>query len=220
MTGLPRRRAKDVNFAKAFGAGVPKFALMTSMTLDEAKAVMEQYDQEAPFVVRLSEYVQAVAQRRGYVRLLDGARVRFERWEPRWVDYKKMAGHPSGPVDRVEAMRRIRDDTHPWSGKLVRAFTHKSLNWLIQGSAARQTKLAMRECWRSGLLPLLQMHDELDFSLSRESDANRIVECMRDTVKLEVPVVVDAEFGKNWGCAKESDGYDATFTTAMRSIGK
>jgi DNA polymerase I-like protein with 3'-5' exonuclease and polymerase domains len=220
LTGLPRRRAKDVNFAKAFGAGVPKFALMTGMTLEEAKATMEQYDEEAPFVKRLSEFVQSVAGRRGYIRLIDGARVRFERWEPRWVDYKEAArsGKPLGPCDREEAMRRMSDPDHPWSGNLRRAFTHKSLNWLIQGSAARQTKLSMRMCWKEGLLPLLQMHDELDFSFSTERQAEIAQACMVESVKLSVPVVVDAEFGKTWGTAKEKDGYDAKFNTAMAQI--
>jgi DNA polymerase I-like protein with 3'-5' exonuclease and polymerase domains len=220
MTGLPRRKAKDVNFAKAFGAGIPKFALMTGMTLEEAASVMTQYDEEAPFVKRLSEFVQTTASRRGYIRLLDGARVRFDRWEPRWWDYKKAHGLnvQIAPCDREEAMRRVNDEDHPWSGALRRAFTHKAMNWLIQGSAARQTKLSMRECWRSGLLPLLQMHDELDFSFSEESQARRAVECMRDTVTLEVPVVVDAEFGPNWGKAKASGDYGATWSEAMEKV--
>jgi len=220
LTGLPRRKAKDVNFAKAFGAGVPKFALMTGMSLEEAKEVMKQYDDEAPFVKRLSEFVQTTASRRGYIRLIDGARVHFDRWEPRWWDYKKAQGLnvQVAACDRDEALKRVEDPDHPWTGALRRAFTHKAMNWLIQGSAARQTKLSMRECWRSGLTPLLQMHDELDFSFSDESQAKRAVECMRDTVKLEVPVVVDAEFGPSWGKAKASGDYRATWDEAMSLV--
>ena len=33
---------------------------------------------------------------------------------------------------------------------------------MIQGSAARHTKLWMRACWREGIVPMLQMHDALD----------------------------------------------------------
>jgi len=78
--------------------------------------------------------------------------------------------------------------------------------------------------WRSGLTPLLQMHDELDFSFSEESQAKRAVECMRDTVTLEVPVVVDAEFGVNWGKAKavkDASGavvYGATWKEATMEL--
>lgn len=226
LTGLPRRKAKDVNFAKAFGAGVSKFALMTGMTLEDAAATMEQYDERAPFVKRLSEFVQNVANSRGYIRLIDGARVRFMRWEPRWIDREKYVGF-SGPVGACsweEARARTEDPRHPWyRARLRRAFTHKAMNWLIQGSAARQTKMAMLECWRSGLVPLIQMHDELDFSFTEESQARRAVECMRDVIRLEVPVAVDAEFGRTWGGAsvkKDARGevvYGATWEEAMAS---
>ena len=40
------------------------------------------------------------------------------------------------------------------------------MNALIQGSAARHTKLWMRACWREGIVPLLQMHDALDCSVA------------------------------------------------------
>ena len=40
------------------------------------------------------------------------------------------------------------------------------MNALIQGSAARHTKLWMRACWREGIVPLLQMHDALACSVA------------------------------------------------------
>lgn len=224
MTGLHRRKAKDVNFAKAFGAGVAKFALMTGMDPEEAASVMAQYDEELPFVKRLGEVTSQRAGQRGYLKLLDGARVRFDRYEPRWVDWndpRVVPGVPMAPTSLEEARERTLDEDHPWQGKkLRRAFTHKSMNWLIQGSAARMTKLSMREVYRAGLLPLLQMHDELDFSFNNPRDAEIAEECMRDTVKLEVPVVVDAEFGVNWGKAKEDEdrGYGATFDEAWKEM--
>jgi DNA polymerase I-like protein with 3'-5' exonuclease and polymerase domains len=62
----------------------------------------------------------------------------------------------------------------------------------------------MRDCWREKLVPLIQMHDELSFSFSREKDARRAQELMRETRKLEVPMLVDAEFGRDWGDAKHT----------------
>lgn len=78
------------------------------------------------------------------------------------------------------------------------------MNRLIQGSAARQTKLAMRVCWQEGFLPLLQMHDELCFPIEREKDGQRIGEIMRNVVPLKVPVRVDEEYGTNWGNANQN----------------
>lgn len=230
LTKLPRRRAKDVNFAKAFGAGKVKFSLMTGMTLEEAEATMDQYDEELPFISRLSEFCQGRADRRGFIRLLDGARCHFDRWEPRWVDWDKVReARQTNPDLRTnaceidEARDRIHDDDHPWTGRLRRYKTHTAMNSLIQGSAARQTKLCMRECWREGIVPMLQMHDELDHSFGEERVAIRAQEIMRDTVTLEVPVMVDAEFGPTWGTAKKNKetGYGATWAEAweMRNAG-
>ena len=50
-----------------------------------------------------------------------------------------------------------------------------------------------------GLLPMIQVHDELDVSVSSVEECKKIMEIMQDCVKLEVPSVVDAEIGKNWG---------------------
>ena len=47
---------------------------------------------------------------------------------------------------------------------LQRAGTYKALNRLIQGSAADQTKQAMIDLYNEGLVPLVQIHDELTLS--------------------------------------------------------
>jgi DNA polymerase I-like protein with 3'-5' exonuclease and polymerase domains len=201
MTGLERKPAKDTNFAKAFGAGIPKFALMTNKTLEEARAIMSQYDDEMPFVRGLGEYCQRVADQRGWVKLLDGARSRFDLWEPRDWDLR---GDGEGKFGRPLAIKaahsRLRAMGKPHE-RLSRAFTHKAMNRLIQGSAARQTKLAMRACWREGHIPLLQMHDELDFSMGDPVVGQRIGQIMREVVQLEVPMRVDEEYGTCWGDA-------------------
>lgn len=195
MTGLERKPAKDTNFAKSYGAGIPKFASMINKSVDEAREIMEQYDREMPFVKELSSRAQKLAERRGYIRLLDGARSHFDMFELAWRD-KSEPYAPPRPLAAAHAQ---------WPGRrLRRAFTKDAMNRLIQGSAARQTKMAMRACWREGLVPILQMHDELDFSISRGEDGARIVELMRDVHPLEVPMLVDAEYGPSWGRAKKS----------------
>jgi hypothetical protein len=75
------------------------------------------------------------------------------------------------------------------------------MNALIQGSAARHTKLWMRACWREGIVPLLQMHDALDCSVASPEQAERVAQLGREAVKLEVPIQVDLKFGKTWGDA-------------------
>ena len=210
LTGLTRRRAKDVNFAKAYGAGVKKFALMTGMTLEEAESTMSQYDTQMPFVKELNEICGRMAQERGYIRMIDKARSHFDDWEPRWLDRsERQRGfaeyYQMGPCRWEEAILRAEMKGHPWFGKAFRrADTHKAMNRLIQGSAARQTKRAMLMCWRAGYVPMLQMHDELAFSLMREKDGKIIAQLMRDAIKISVPMRVDEEYGETWGTAKYS----------------
>lgn len=210
LTGLTRRRAKDCNFAKAFGAGVPKFALMTGMSLDEAKDTMSQYDTEMPFVRQLSQLCEKLAQNRGYIKLIDDARCHFDEWEAAWLDKAERdrgwrEGWRMGECSLEEARERAATKDHPWFGKrLKRAKTHKAMNRRIQGSAARQTKMAMAQCWEEGFVPLLQMHDELSFSLIDPRAGERIVEIMATVYKGSVPFLVDAEWGSTWGDAKHT----------------
>ena len=115
------------------------------------------------------------------------------------------AGHRMDACGREEALARQRMEDHPWAGKkLRRADTRKGLNNLIQGSAARQTKRAVRDMARAGILPLLQMHDEIPTSVSSGAEVELVSQIMRDAIPLRVPVLVDAEVGRNWGEAKFS----------------
>lgn len=197
ITGLERKPAKDTNFAKGFGAGVPKFASMTNKTLEEAAKIMEQYDTEMPFVSLLNQRCQKLANNRGYIRLLDGARSHFDEWEPSWREEDEPY---QPPVASLAAARAKWGPTR----RLRRAYTKDAMNRLIQGSAARQTKMAMRAGWREGIVPLLQVHDDLSRSCATEQDGLRLAEVMRDVVELEVPVVADADFGSSWGDAEHS----------------
>ena len=199
MTGLARQSAKNTNYAKSYGAGVRKFAEMIDKPVSEARTIMEQYDRELPFVSALARLCERTAKRQGYIELLDGARRHFG-FEVGGVPW----GKRTGPCDREEAERRLADPEHPWHGlrhKMFRAETHKALNSLIQGSAARLTKLWMRDCWREGIVPLLQMHDSLDCSVSSPEQAELVAQLGRDAVKLAVPMKVDLKFGRSWGDA-------------------
>ncbi len=209
VTGLVRKRAKDCNFAKAFGAGVPKFAEMTGMVEDEARAIMEQYDEKLPFVKKLGEKCKSVADDRGYVFLLNGYRARFDTWEVSWLESDDWArarreGQRIDPCSLGEAQARRNDVNHVWHQKrLRRAKTHKAGNRVIQGSAAVQTKMALLAQADEGMLPLLQMHDELGHSVPNAKYAKRIVEIMETVVVRDVPFLVDAEFGPTWGECKQ-----------------
>lgn len=196
-TGLDAKStAKDCNFAKAYGAGVPKFATMIKKSREEAKAIYEKYDRELPFVSALGAECTQKANARGFIRLIDGARCRFETWEPGWG----YSGPYHGPAPWEIAKARIDNPQHDWfKASLRRAFTHKAMNRLIQGSAARQTKLAMRALWQQGIVPMLQMHDELDVSIADRALVAAVRDTMVSVVPLKVPMMAEASVGPNWG---------------------
>lgn len=204
-TGLERRSAKDTNFAKAFGAGVKKFASMIRKSEQEAARIMDLYDKKLPFVRELAQRCSKAAEQRGYIRLIDGARCHFDLWEP---GYRRDLSPESMGVPYMTREKSLLwaenyGATHDCPPpRMKRAFTHKAMNREIQGSAARQTKMAMSAIAKEGWTPLLQMHDELGFSVSSEAQVQRVAEIMRDVVRLEVPVLVDAELGPTWGRAK------------------
>jgi DNA polymerase I-like protein with 3'-5' exonuclease and polymerase domains len=76
---------------------------------------------------------------------------------------------------------------------------HKALNALIQGSSADMTKKAMLTVYNeTGLVPHLQVHDELDYSVESEEQANKIKSLMETCVKLKVPIKADLTLGNSW----------------------
>jgi DNA polymerase I-like protein with 3'-5' exonuclease and polymerase domains len=212
ITGLPRRRAKDVNFAKSYGAGIPKFALMTGMSYEEAEVTMDQYDKELPFVRVVSGKYSRYAANNGYIKLIDGARNHFNLWEPVYRDFaredeykKKDKDIDTSPCSEEEAERRKKDSNHPWCGeKMKRAYTHKAFNRMIQGSAARQTKKAMVECYKAGLQPILQVHDELCFSIKNRAEAETASKIMQECCPvITIPMLADIKIGPSWGQLKK-----------------
>ena len=203
LTGLTRKRAKDVNFALIYSAGLKQFAAMTGMSETEAQATIAQYNSKLPFAKILSSKTTRQADKTGIIRLIDGAVCHFPFWE------SSMFGAPGLPTSREEALRKTRTPGDPWfKTSPRRAYTYRALNRLVQGSAARQTKIAMRDCWRAGLVPLVQMHDELSFSFETEAQGKLAQEIMVNAVKLTVPVKVDMEWGVSWGDSMKAHAFE------------
>jgi DNA polymerase-1 len=84
---------------------------------------------------------------------------------------------------------------------------------VIQGGAADAMKKAVVDLyeadWHGGTIPLLTVHDELDFELP-EDEARIIVPKIRHTMEtvypLRVPLLCDVEAGPDWGHVKEWEG--------------
>jgi len=187
MAGISRKEAKTVNLGIMYGMGVGKLANQLSITDDEAKGLLETHRQKVPFVKQLASIATQQGSTKGQIRTLLGRKCRFHLWEPRSFGYNKPLPHDQAQAEYGMGIRR--------------AFTYKALNKLIQGSAADQTKQAMADCYKEGLLPLLTVHDELCFSIESDEQAARIKDIMENGLNdvLLVPSRVDQELGDNWG---------------------
>ncbi len=82
-------------------------------------------------------------------------------------------------------------------------FTYKATNRLIQGSAADQMKQAIINMHREGIIPHMQVHDEVGVSVHGTEEAVKIKEIMENAIDLKIPAIVDYQLGKSWGSCKE-----------------
>jgi DNA polymerase I-like protein with 3'-5' exonuclease and polymerase domains len=186
MANIPRKQAKNINLGLTYGMGVKKLINELGVSEEEGNLLLSQYHTKVPFIKGLMDYCTKLASDRGYIKTLGGRKARFDLWEP------------NGTYNEVSPLP-IEKALDKYGPELKRAFTYKALNRLIQGSAADMTKLAMLEVRKQGIIPLLQVHDELDFSLSTEEQKQTVKEAMINCVNLSVPMEIDMEIGKSWG---------------------
>ena len=185
--GLERKIAKTVYLGLSYGMGVGKLSAQLGIDTDTAKALVQQFHAGVPFVRELMECVTNKIQSRGWVKTLLGRRCRFDLWEP-----ARRLEEWSAPLPFADAVSK-------WGQPLRRAYAYKGLNRIIQGSAADQTKAAMLTLWKQGIVPMLQVHDELCLSVSSADVADTVRSVMETAVELAVPSKVDVEIGPSWG---------------------
>ena len=188
MAEIPRYQAKTINLGLFYGMGKNKLQAELGVNKERAQELFQQYHGRVPFVKQLMDAVMKRAQDSGKIRTLLGRLCRFHLWEPNYFGIHKALPHEQAILEHGPGIRR--------------AYTYKALNKLIQGSAADMTKKAMIKLYKAGIIPHIQVHDELDISVKDDKQAKQIVEIMESAVGLEVPNKVDYESGENWGDIK------------------
>jgi DNA polymerase I-like protein with 3'-5' exonuclease and polymerase domains len=185
MAQIPRSQAKTINLGLFYGMGKAKLQAELGVTKEKAADLFNQYHAKVPFVKQLMEKASNRAQDRGQIRTLLGRLCRFHLWEPNSFGMHKAMSHEDALREHGPGIKR--------------AYTYKALNKLIQGSAADMTKKAMLELYKEGIIPHIQIHDELDLSIEDDAQAKKVIDIMEQAVNLEVPNKVDYESGDNWG---------------------
>lgn len=180
VTHEMRSRAKAVNFGIVYGISDFGLAKQLDVGRKEAAGYIESYFARYTGVKKYMEDIVAKAREQGYVSTLMGRR------------------------------RYLPDIRH--SNFNLRSFAERTaINTPIQGTAADIMKKAMidveRALEQAGCESriLLQVHDELVLEVT-EDERERVAELVRATMQaaasLEIPLLADVNFGKNWAETK------------------
>lgn len=190
LCACERRLAKDINLGLAYGMGIPKMAEKLGLSIEATRKLFNTYHAKVGYMRPLATECMNFASTRGWIRTILGRKRHFDSWVPPGFDPDKK----NTPYVYKQALAE-------YGLPLKRAFTHKALNALIQGSSADMIKKAMLECYRAGIIPYLTVHDELDDCVTSPTD-DTMKQIMLDAVKLEVPLKVDMFIKNNWGECK------------------
>ena len=193
--GVTRDQIKIAFLGSMYGMGKDKFAKTIKMPTAEANAIRQAFFEGAPYLVGLAEDTSSVAAARGWIRTYMNRRRHFDRWE------KAEWGAMSTALPEAEAREK-------WGDNIRRAYTYRSIQTVVSGTAADCYKTFCAELWESGLCeilgpPLTLVHDESDFSVPQGKQGDGAVvemkEIMENCVKLSVPLLADIERGPSWG---------------------
>jgi len=176
VTDAQRKKAKQANFGIIYGITTYGLAQRMDISNGEAKELIEGYFRTFPKVQAYMEYAKEEARAKGYAETL------FHR-------------------------RRYLADINSRNAT-VRGFAERNaINAPIQGTEADIIKVAMVRIWerfkKDGIRSkmILQVHDELNFSVfpeEREQVESIVIEEMQNAYPLNVPLIADAGWGKNW----------------------
>ena len=217
MAKIPRKQAKVINLGLFYGMG--KIKLQKELNLDEKKAtkLFQNYHAQVPFVRDLSQRLSKFAGQNGLLFTLGDRFCRFDKWETRDKEWDpkinrftevelyatKEKAMDAYKLDQMEKYGKYIDpDCEHFEKHYARAFTYKALNRLIQGSAADMTKKAMVDLYEKGIVPHIQIHDELCVSIRNKEERNTVHGAMENTIALNIKNKVDYESGPNWGTIK------------------
>ena len=176
VTDAQRKKAKQANFGIIYGITTFGLAQRMGIPNNEARELIQDYFRTFPKVQAYMEQAKEVARAKGYAETL------FHR-------------------------RRYLADINSRNAT-VRGFAERNaINAPIQGTEADIIKVAMVRIWKrfkeEGIRSkmILQVHDELNFSVypeEREKVEQIVIEEMQNAYPLNVPLIADAGWGKNW----------------------
>ena len=177
VTSDMRRKAKAVNFGLIYGMSAFGLARQLDIPRNEAQHYMDKYFERFPGVLEYMERTREEAAEKGYVETLFGRRLHLP-------------------------------DIKARNGARRKAAERAAINAPMQGTAADIIKKAMLKVaqWlatqtTNDIKLLMQVHDELVFEIAKdkvEAFSEHICSLMSEAASLDVPLLVEADYGDNW----------------------
>ena len=218
MAKISRTQAKTINLGLFYGMG--KLKLQKELGLDRinARKLFDEYHNKVPFVRQLSQDLIQFAKDNRLLFTLHDRFCRFNKWEttdrewnpetnrfnevPLYTEQEARQAFKAEILEKYKENKVDKDYMEHFEKYYTPAFTYKALNRLIQGSAADMTKKAMVDLYERGVIPHIQIHDELCLSVKSNEDIQAVKEVMENTIILEIKNKVNYKKGKNWGIIK------------------
>ena len=171
-----RRVAKVINYSIAYGAGPYRISEELKIPIKEASRIIENYFNRYPGIKRYIENIVDEGRINGFVVTL--------------------SGRQRSTLNLTSSNRNIQE-----------AEKRATINMPIQGTASELIKLAMidisntlkEQKYKSKMI--LQVHDELLFEVpkdEKEDIIKMVKNKMEGAMQLNVPIIVDCNFGENW----------------------
>jgi len=218
MANISRTQAKTINLGLFYGMGKLKLQRELGLDSNRAKELFNEYHNKVPFVRRLSQELIKFAKENKLLFTLYDRFCRFNKWETtnkewnpetnRFTEVPLYTEHEAKEAYKAEMLEKYKENKIDpnymdyFERYYTPAFTYKALNRLIQGSAADMTKKAMVDLYEKGIIPHIQIHDELCISVDSQYMINVIQNVMETTIPLEISNKVNCKKGENWGTIK------------------
>ena len=176
VTAEHRRSAKAINFGLIYGMSAFGLTRQLGIPRHEAQAYLDTYFERYTGVKKYMDSTKELAKKNLFVETILGRKLHV------------------ASINDSNGLRR-------------QAAERAAINAPLQGSAADIIKKAMVDVdqWIGDDNPniklIMQVHDELIFEANKDfaNDAiGHIVKLMESTIELNIPLIVDANKGKNW----------------------
>ena len=173
LTGLDRKRAKNMSFGVSFGMGLPSMAESFGWTMEQAEEISDAYHSKMPFVAPTLALVGDVAKERGYIKTVYGSHARLLDKKKSYTMLNRYTQGSGAECLKLAIVNAYKEGL--WEKLKVANTVHDELNF-----------------------PYLEPTEEGMTNIYRMAELMRT-----SMPNLRIPLEASPELGDNWASTKE-----------------